>query len=193
MSRDSLQPTGALLRRSTGRTRVCSLSSIRKNLPRCDSMSFPMSIRWYAGSICQQGSFFDEGKIWLMPNIGAKSRRCSLLLLPGRDCRSMISVHHQEPLANEKFGVQNGTTRSAAYGIVTEQHEFVAEDRTCAQSPNRNRHALTGIPVAQCLGTIRFRAIDQGMLWRRRQLELLWFGFIVFPCGDDVLFACIGA
>ena len=41
-------------------------------------MSFPMSRRWCAGSTCQRGPFFNEGKIWCMPNIGAKSRPCSL-------------------------------------------------------------------------------------------------------------------
>src|SRR6185312_6483749 len=99
----------------------------------------------------------------------------------------------QEPLADAKFRIQNGATRGAANGIMTEQHEFVAEDGTGTQATNRNSHASAGIPVAQRLRPVVFSAVDQSMLWRAGQLESLRLGCVVYPCGDDVLFACIGA
>src|SRR5579884_251553 len=62
--------------------------------------------------------------------------------------------------AYAQFRVQNRPSCGTANGVVTEQHEFVAEDGAGAQPADGDGHTMTGIAVAQCLGAVWFGTVD---------------------------------
>src|SRR5690606_12025802 len=83
-------------------------------------------------------------------------------LLPCRRCLRHDRLEGRDiSFSRQQFGVENGTTRRAANGIVRQRHKLEAQNGAATQAANRGRHALAGVAVAPWLRSINLRQILQ--------------------------------
>jgi hypothetical protein len=82
---------------------------------------------------------------------------------------------------------QDPATGGATHGIVVESHEADVVDVAGTQATDTDCHRLFGVAVAPRLRAVRFLAVQDRPLRRRRQPELLRYGAEALPERDDVV------
>src|SRR5262249_20177920 len=93
----------------------------------------------------------------------------------------------QEPLALHQLAVQDRPPGGAANRVVPERDELVVEHRARAQTADGDRHPAAAVDVERRLRAVRLGQVDDRLLRRRRQAELLRPAAEAVPRADDRL------
>src|SRR3954469_1786068 len=92
-----------------------------------------------------------------------------------------ISLH------GEQLGVEQGSARGAADGVVREQRELPVEQGTGPQPADRGRHAGAALHIEPRLRTVGSSVVEDGLLGRAREPLLLRGAAERIPRFDDLL------